>query len=139
MEAPRRQNHYTVKQRREALERVAVEGCKPTAQALNIPLGTLKGWRKKSTLLFEYKGAQTSRTTKGQGAKSKITFGHDLVTFIRDVRREEEYLCTGGMIEYMKMEQGAWLEMYLADNSSPERGLSALMRLCVLQLETTIY
>ncbi|KAG2952803.1 hypothetical protein C6341_g1554 [Phytophthora cactorum] len=88
MEAPRRQNHYTAKLRREALERVAVEGCKPTARALNIPLGTLKGWRKKSTLLFEYKGAQSSRTTKG--AKSKITFGHDLVTIMKDVRREEE-------------------------------------------------
>ncbi|KAG2855089.1 hypothetical protein PC113_g12746 [Phytophthora cactorum] len=75
-------------------------------------------------------GAQTSRTTKGQGAKSKIAFGHDLVTFMKDVRREEEYLCTGGMIEYMKMEQGAWIEMYLADKPSSERGLSALMRLC---------
>ncbi|KAG3033138.1 hypothetical protein PC120_g2125 [Phytophthora cactorum] len=128
MEAPRRQNHYTAKLRREALERVAVEGCKPTARALNIPLGTLKGWRKKSTLLFEYKGAQSSRTTKG--AKSKITFGHDLVTIMKDVRREEEYMCTGGMIELIKMEQGAWLEMYLADKSSSERGLSALMRLC---------
>ncbi|KAG3048420.1 hypothetical protein PI125_g26715, partial [Phytophthora idaei] len=51
-------------------------------------------------------------------------------TFTKDVRREEEYLCTGGMIEYMKMEQGARLEMYLADMSSPERRLSALMRLC---------
>ncbi|KAG3096984.1 hypothetical protein PI125_g15840 [Phytophthora idaei] len=49
---------------------------------------------------------------------------------MKDVRREEEYLCTGGMIEYMKMEQGAWLEMYLADKASSERGLSALMRLC---------
>ncbi|KAG6950142.1 hypothetical protein JG687_00014431 [Phytophthora cactorum] len=85
-------------------------------------------WRKKSTLLFEYKGAQSSRTTKG--AKSKITFGHDLVTIMKDVRREEEYMCTGGMIELIKMEQGAWLEMYLADKSSSERGLSALMRLC---------
>ncbi|KAG2777397.1 hypothetical protein PC129_g22737 [Phytophthora cactorum] len=79
--------------------------------------------------MFEYKGAQTSRTTKGQDAKSKITFGYNLVTFMKDVRLEEEYLCTGDMIEYMKMEQGAWLEMYLADKSSPERGLSALMRL----------
>ncbi|KAG2961754.1 hypothetical protein PC118_g21797 [Phytophthora cactorum] len=49
---------------------------------------------------------------------------------MKDVRREEEYLCTGGMIEYMKMEQGAWIEMYLADKPSSERGLSALMRLC---------
>ncbi|KAG4045433.1 hypothetical protein PC123_g19160 [Phytophthora cactorum] len=49
---------------------------------------------------------------------------------MKNVRCEEENLCTGGMIEYMKMEQGAWLEMYLADKSSPERGLSALMRLC---------
>lgn len=28
------------------------------------------------------------------------------------------------------MEQGAWLEQYLADKSSPERALSALMRMC---------
>jgi hypothetical protein len=90
MEAPRRQNHYTVNQRREALERIAVDGCKPTARALNIPLGTLKGWRKGAKKLFEFKGAQTSRTTKGQGAKSKITFGHYLITFMKDVRREEE-------------------------------------------------
>ncbi|KAG3113577.1 hypothetical protein PI125_g7230 [Phytophthora idaei] len=32
MEAPRRQNRYTVKQRREALERVAVEGWGPDKQ-----------------------------------------------------------------------------------------------------------
>ncbi|KAG2800553.1 hypothetical protein PC113_g20323 [Phytophthora cactorum] len=75
MEVPRRQNRYTVKQRQEALERVAVEG-------------------------YE-------QNYKGPGRESKITFGHDLVTFMKDVRREEEYLCTGGMIEYMKMEQGA--------------------------------
>ncbi|KAG2964965.1 hypothetical protein PC129_g19368 [Phytophthora cactorum] len=87
MEVPRRQNRYTVKQRQEALERVAVEGCKPTARALNIPLD--------------------EQNYKGPGRESKITFGHDLVTFMKDVRREEEYLCTGGMIEYMKMEQGA--------------------------------
>ncbi|OWY97695.1 hypothetical protein PHMEG_00031716 [Phytophthora megakarya] len=102
MEKPRRQNHYTVKQRREVLERVAVDGCKPTARALNIPLGTLKG------------------TTKGLGTKSKITFERDFFTFMKDVRREEEYLCTGVMIAYIKMEQGAWLELYLSDISSPE-------------------
>lgn len=90
MDERRRQNSYTVKQRREALERVALEGCKPTARALNIPLGTLKGWRKKAKLLFEFKGPQTSRTTKGQGAKTKITFEHELVTFMKDVRRDEE-------------------------------------------------
>ncbi|OWZ07666.1 hypothetical protein PHMEG_00019915 [Phytophthora megakarya] len=31
MEKPRRQNHYVVEQRREVLEQVAVDGCKPTA------------------------------------------------------------------------------------------------------------
>ncbi|KAF1793302.1 hypothetical protein GQ600_4368 [Phytophthora cactorum] len=101
MEAPRRQNHYTVKR-----------GGKRSSGLQ---------WRmvaEKVNAVVRVQGAQTSRTTKGQGAKSKITFGHDLVTFMKDVRREEEYLCTGGMIEYMKMEQGAWLEMYLADKSS---------------------
>ncbi|OWY91983.1 hypothetical protein PHMEG_00039195 [Phytophthora megakarya] len=36
MEKPRRQNHYTVEQRWGALERVAVDGCKPTDRALNM-------------------------------------------------------------------------------------------------------
>ncbi|OWY98153.1 hypothetical protein PHMEG_00031149 [Phytophthora megakarya] len=49
---------------------------------------------------------------------------------MKDVPREEEYLCTGVMIAYMKMEQGAWLEMYLSDISSPESVLSALIRIC---------
>ncbi|OWY98048.1 hypothetical protein PHMEG_00031287 [Phytophthora megakarya] len=42
---------------------------------------------------------------------------------MKDVRREEEYLCTGVMIAYMKMEQGAWLEVYLSDISSSETRL----------------
>ncbi|OWY94716.1 hypothetical protein PHMEG_00035475 [Phytophthora megakarya] len=91
MEKPRRQNHYAVEQRREMLEQVAVEGCKPTARALN---------------------------DSKRGAKSKITFECDLVTFTKNVPRE--YLCTGVMIAYMKMEQGAYLELYISDISSPE-------------------
>ncbi|OWZ14428.1 GDSL-like Lipase/Acylhydrolase [Phytophthora megakarya] len=55
MKKPRQQNHYTVEQWREVLERVAVDGCKPTARVLNILLGTLKGWRKKAKLPFEFK------------------------------------------------------------------------------------
>ncbi|KAF1794271.1 hypothetical protein GQ600_4708 [Phytophthora cactorum] len=120
MEAPRRQNHYTVKLRREALERVAVEGCKPTARALNISLGTLKGWRKKSTLLFEYKGARRAELQRARREKQDhiwTRLGH-LHEGRTSRGRGKIYLCTGGMIEYMKMEQGAWLEMYLADKSS---------------------
>ncbi|OWZ10868.1 hypothetical protein PHMEG_00016197, partial [Phytophthora megakarya] len=117
MEKPRRQNHYIVEQRWGVLERVAVDGCKPAARALNIPLGTLKGWRKK-----------TSRTTKGQGAKSKITFERDLVTFMKDVPREEEYFWTGVMIEYMKMEWGAWL-------STPFKKMAGWTLLSLLKYE----
>ncbi|KAG2830085.1 hypothetical protein PC113_g21171 [Phytophthora cactorum] len=68
-EIPEGTNHYTVKQRREALERVAVEGCKPTTQALNIPLGTLKGWQKKATLLFEYKGPRRAEQQRARATK----------------------------------------------------------------------
>ncbi|OWZ12803.1 LOW QUALITY PROTEIN: hypothetical protein PHMEG_00013976, partial [Phytophthora megakarya] len=96
-------NHYTYQERREVLERVAVDGCKPTARVFNIPLGRLKEWRKKVKLLFELKWAQTRR-------KSKITFERDLVIFMQDVRREEE----------CEIEQGAWLQMYLSDISSHE-------------------
>ncbi|KAG2825838.1 hypothetical protein PC112_g9524 [Phytophthora cactorum] len=66
MEAPRRQNHYIVKQRWEAL---------------NIPLGTLKGGEKSQRCCSSTRGPRRAEL--------------------------QRYLCTGGMIEYMQMEQGA--------------------------------
>ncbi|KAG4227084.1 hypothetical protein PC116_g24518 [Phytophthora cactorum] len=96
MEAPRRQNHYTVKQRREVLERVAVERWGPDEQNYKGP-----GREKQDCIWTRLGHLHEGRTSRGRG-----------------------------MIEYMKMEQGAWIEMYLADKPSSERGLSALMRLC---------
>ncbi|EEY67414.1 uncharacterized protein PITG_04446 [Phytophthora infestans T30-4] len=49
---------------------------------------------------------------------------------MKDVRREEGYLCTGLMIQYFREQQPRWLQTYLAGKESDEKGLSALMRLC---------
>ncbi|ETK89116.1 hypothetical protein L915_06731, partial [Phytophthora nicotianae] len=37
-----------------------------------------------------FSGNHTSKTLKGQGVKSIITFEHDLIAFMKDVRCEEE-------------------------------------------------
>ncbi|EEY67407.1 uncharacterized protein PITG_04439 [Phytophthora infestans T30-4] len=39
---------------------------------------------------WEFEGAQTSKTLKGQGARSITPFTHDLATSMNDVRRKEQ-------------------------------------------------
>ncbi|GMF59514.1 unnamed protein product [Phytophthora fragariaefolia] len=105
-------------------------GERAASKQLEIPRRTLRDWMDNKQRIIEFKGAQTSKTTKGQGAKGILLFAHDLVTFMKDVRREEEYLTTGLMISFMKRHQSRWQKAYLDEKDNLEKDLSALMRLC---------
>ncbi|POM78709.1 Hypothetical protein PHPALM_3736 [Phytophthora palmivora] len=63
----------------------------------------------------DFRGTQSSKTLKGLSTKCIVQFAHDLVMFMKDVRREEG--------------QPSWLEDYLSIKATPEKGLRALMRL----------
>ncbi|KAE9039649.1 hypothetical protein PR001_g7412 [Phytophthora rubi] len=100
----------------------AIGNCKAASEKLGVPRRTLRDWLDNKENIDEFSRAQTSKTLKGQRAKSIMPFAHDMVTFMKDVRREEEVL-------WLKRVQPRWLRPYLTNKKSPESELSALMRL----------
>ncbi|RLO05108.1 hypothetical protein DYB28_005701 [Aphanomyces astaci] len=66
-------------------------------------------------------------TLGGQGAKGIIPFKHDLLTFMKDVRRDEHILTSMHMINFMKAYHKAWLDTYVVGKVDPYK---SLLRLC---------
>ncbi|RHY55266.1 hypothetical protein DYB30_008128 [Aphanomyces astaci] len=66
-------------------------------------------------------------TLGGQGAKGIIPFKHDLLTFMKDVRRDEHILTSMHMINFMKVYHKAWLDTYVVGKVDPYK---SLLRFC---------
>ncbi|POM58643.1 Sedoheptulokinase [Phytophthora palmivora] len=72
-------------------------------------------WIRQSDAIFDFKGMQTSKTLKCQGRKEMVPFAHGLLTFMKDMRRDEETLCTTMMLEYIKTNHRCWYNNYVTD------------------------
>ncbi|RHY70433.1 hypothetical protein DYB30_013411 [Aphanomyces astaci] len=69
-----------------------------------------------------------TRTRSGrQSAKDMIPFKHDLLTFMKTVRRDEHILTSMHMINFMKTYLKAWLDTYVDGKVDPYK---SLLRLC---------
>ncbi|KAG6574318.1 Dimodular nonribosomal peptide synthase [Phytophthora cinnamomi] len=58
-----------------------------------------------------------------------IPFSHGLVTFMKDMRRDEEPLCTTMMLEYIKKNHRHWFNNYVAGKKNIVSADNAIMRL----------
>ncbi|RHY01035.1 hypothetical protein DYB37_012616 [Aphanomyces astaci] len=79
-----------------------------------------------TSILREDSGVEVSANSE-VGAKSIIPFHHDLLTFMKDVRREEHILTSMHMIAFMKLHYKDWLRTYTAAKPDPYK---SLLRLC---------
>ncbi|KAE9185164.1 hypothetical protein PF002_g26244 [Phytophthora fragariae] len=87
---PRKQRSYTIAEKREALQLIDAVGEADALRHLGYPRRNLRDWAAKRAKIFDYRGAQTSKTLKGQGRKEIVPFSHALVTFMKDMRRDEK-------------------------------------------------
>ncbi|EGZ10661.1 hypothetical protein PHYSODRAFT_369061, partial [Phytophthora sojae] len=71
----KKQKSYTVREKREALQ---------------LARGTVHGWWKQAEKLFSFTGHSTSKSRKGQGRREVFPDILAVVTFMKDVRREEK-------------------------------------------------
>ncbi|KAE9327344.1 hypothetical protein PF001_g1982 [Phytophthora fragariae] len=85
-----KQRSYTIQQKRDALVLASDIGTKPAADFLGYPPRTVQDWAAQRDAIFDFKGAQVSKTLKGQGREEIIPFAHGLLTFMKDMRRDEE-------------------------------------------------
>ncbi|KAF4141043.1 hypothetical protein GN958_ATG09891, partial [Phytophthora infestans] len=81
------------------------------------------------TKLRVYKGNKLDKTTKGQGRKESFPFTSALLTYTKDVRRDEEFLTTSGMIAFIQESYPDWIEAYAENKKSNESCRRALERL----------
>ncbi|KAE9272026.1 hypothetical protein PR003_g30330 [Phytophthora rubi] len=113
-----KQRSYTIQQKRDALLLASDIGTKPVADSLGYPPRTVQDWAAQRDAIFDFKGAQVSKTLKGQGRKEIIPFAHGLLTFMKDMRRDEEPLCTTLMLEYIKTNHRRWFNNYMSGKKS---------------------
>ncbi|KAE9346969.1 hypothetical protein PF008_g8029 [Phytophthora fragariae] len=85
-----KQRSYTIQQKRDALVLASDIGTKPAADFLGYSPRTVQDWAAQRDAIFDFKGAQVSKTLKGQGREEIIPFAHGLLTFMKDMRRDEE-------------------------------------------------
>ncbi|POM57405.1 Hypothetical protein PHPALM_38086 [Phytophthora palmivora] len=116
---------YTIQEKRKAL----VLALNIATDFLNYPRRTVQDWIRQSDGIFDIKGAQTSKTLKGQGRKEVVPFAHGLLTFMKDMRRDEELLCTTMMLEYIKTNHRCLFSNYLTGKKSIVSADNAIMRL----------
>ncbi|RHZ08900.1 hypothetical protein DYB31_016671, partial [Aphanomyces astaci] len=79
------------------------------------------------TLRTKLTAATRNPKLGGQGAKGIIPFKHDLLTFMKDVSRDEHILTSMHMINFMKDYHKAWLDTYVVGKVDPYK---SLLRLC---------
>ncbi|ETM02035.1 hypothetical protein L917_01439 [Phytophthora nicotianae] len=84
------QRSYPISKKRHTISKAEELGVRPAVMELNIHRRTLRDCIDNKENTDTFNGHHTSKTLKNQGVKSIITFGHDLITFMKDVRREEE-------------------------------------------------
>ncbi|EGZ09332.1 hypothetical protein PHYSODRAFT_525315, partial [Phytophthora sojae] len=120
-----KQKSYTVREKREAVRLVEDVGVEEAARELQLARGTVHGWWKQAEKLFSFTGHSTSKSLKGQGRREVFPDILAVVTFMKDVQREEKALTTRGIMSFMWAIETEWVEDYLQRKRS---GIQALER-----------
>ncbi|POM62766.1 hypothetical protein PHPALM_28032 [Phytophthora palmivora] len=102
-------------------------GNKSGADFLNYPGRTVQDWIRQRDAIFDFKGAQTNKTLIKPGRKEVAPFAHGHLTFMKDMRRNEEVT----VVHYddIKTNHRCWLSNYVMGKKSIVSADIAIMRL----------
>ncbi|KAE9228138.1 hypothetical protein PF004_g11154 [Phytophthora fragariae] len=109
----KKQRSFTVREKRGAVRRMREIGVEEVAHELRCARGTANGWWQQAETLFSFTGHATSKTMKGQGRKVLFPHVPAVVTYMKDVRRDEKALTTRGIMEFMLQIEPAWVASYM--------------------------
>ncbi|KAH9151337.1 hypothetical protein AeRB84_006025, partial [Aphanomyces euteiches] len=129
----RQNRRYFVRDRIRLLELFStmdIPNIKQFCREQDTPRQTFSGWLTKSSTYMNCHATAKQKSLGGLGQVESIPFGNELVTFMKDVRREEHVLTTAHMITWIKTHHGKWLDRYIAMKKDDASGYNTLMRLC---------
>jgi transposase-like protein len=84
------QRSYTINDKLEILDWLETGMVAEVAREAGIPYDTVRSWQKNADRIRGYTGSGKAKTVGRQGRRELVPFSHDLVIYMKDVRRDEE-------------------------------------------------
>ncbi|KAE9001845.1 hypothetical protein PF001_g8382 [Phytophthora fragariae] len=108
----------------------ATEGMseREAARTQGIPRRTLNDWRKSVDDIFDYKGSEKT-LSRTPGRCELVPFGIELITFMKDTRRDSEVLTAKTMASSVRDVYSDWLESYIQGKKDTATAYESLLRL----------
>ncbi|KAG6611296.1 Dimodular nonribosomal peptide synthase [Phytophthora cinnamomi] len=103
----RHRKHYTIKKKRTDLQAIKGKSEREAARSEGIPRWTLNDWRKDEESIF----------------------AGELITFMKDARRDSEVLTATPMACYVRDQYPEWLESYMVGKKDAATAYESLLRL----------
>jgi hypothetical protein len=95
--------HYSMKHKRHALLSTAGLSEREAARSQKIPRWTLNGWRKNEDDIFAFRGSKKT-LSRAPGRPEIVPFQVELITFMKDTRRESRALTASITASYIREE-----------------------------------
>ncbi|GMF46208.1 unnamed protein product [Phytophthora fragariaefolia] len=124
----RLRKHYTIKKKRAVLQAIKGKTERETAWSEGIPRWTLNDWRKDEERIFAYEGSEKT-LSRAPGRPETVPSSGELITFMKDARRDSEVLTAKTMACYVRDQYPEWLESYMVGKKDAATAYESLLRL----------
>ncbi|KAE8888097.1 hypothetical protein PF005_g6529 [Phytophthora fragariae] len=110
VQTKRLRKHYTIKKKRAVLQAIKGKTEREAAWSEGIQRWTLNDWRKDEESTFAYEGSEKT-LSRAPGCPETVPFSGELITFIKDARRDSEVLTAKTMACYVRDQYPEMLDM----------------------------
>ncbi|KAE9126383.1 hypothetical protein PF007_g6001 [Phytophthora fragariae] len=124
----RLRNHYTIKKKRAVLQAIKGKTEQDAAWSEGIPRWTLNDRRKDEQSIFAYEGSEKT-LSRAPGRPETVPFSGELITFMKDARRDSEVLTANTMASYVRDQYPEWLESYMVGKKDATTANESLLKL----------
>lgn len=100
---PQHRRRYSYKFKRQVLEDLKIMSTYASQDKHGVPRRTIRNWDKDRIAIFGFGGSEKGQAAR-PGRVEIIPFATDLITFMKDRRRQEKVLCTVNLIQFIKIE-----------------------------------
>eukprot|EP00644_Phytophthora_capsici_P009260 jgi/Phyca11/107305/e_gw1.13.625.1 len=124
----KRRKHYSYRTKREVLQKTEGMSERQAARSQGIPRWTISDWRKKKEEIFAFEVSEKT-LSRAPGRPESVPFGMELITYMKDTRRDCLPLTARSMATLVRDSYSTWLLVYVKDKKDASTAYESLRRL----------
>ncbi|KAJ8554681.1 hypothetical protein ON010_g9802 [Phytophthora cinnamomi] len=124
----KRRKHYSIKVKREVLRATQGLSQRDASRQQGVPRWTLVDWRRAQESIASFSGSE-KRFSLVPGRPEIVPFGTELVTYMKDMRREGSVLTSKVMATFVRDQHSRWLASYIEGKKDTVTAHDSLLRL----------